>query len=163
MYSPYCLTQVNRLILFHCLGGLVRDAGFYCASSLCSCPCVYLLCLSVFLFVSRSEMSPCRLGARLCRRKLCCAFPSHMVLERKWRFSRNVFHIKKKEGSRAGGGESRAQGQAGCGADFHVQGWEVFSECRGSQEVLAGEEGARRRLSSCFHVELRAGRARHWS
>lgn len=125
MYSPYCLTQVNCLLLFHCLGSLQWGRrGFllyiyiylyiraFSAVPLCLSSCVSWLCRASFFHSNLSSALPAaRLAARSVARSFfpCVSIANGFFFfffffwERKWRFSRNVFLFfkqKRRRGAR---------------------------------------------------------------
>lgn len=157
MYSPYCLTQVNCLLLFHCLGSLqwgrrgfsliyiyiyIYMHSVRCHSAFSSC--VSWLCRASFFHSNFSSTLPAaRLAARsVARSCLSCVSIAHgfflllLLLDRKWRFSRNVFlfFLNKKEGGEpVRGGDSRAVEQAERGAEFNLTAVKIFLKWRETQ------------------------------
>lgn len=117
MYSPYCLTQVNCLILFHCLGlfSVVETPGFYCAASVYYLT-VYLLywrlsatCLSLKLYVNSATLVPPR-SASLPQKTFLCVSIAHGFGEKMALLPKCISYKKKKEGSMQEEEKGRAQG-----------------------------------------------------
>lgn len=131
MYSPYCLTQVKVFSYSAWQGCRPNFARVVIIAVRLS---TSLHRLFVFFLLSDSQsvtllcVKPPILGAQFvplifARRTWCCFFLFWFFLERKWRFSLNVFRAKKKRKKRRRGAlQEEGNGGRGTHACYGVDG-----------------------------------------